>query len=44
MRYSTLMPDFKSAGSVALWVAGTLVIGTLFRIGWEIGGKLWGVF
>lgn len=34
----------KTAGSVALWVLGVLAFSTVARVGWEIGGVLWGAF
>lgn len=37
------MPDLKSGAGVALWVVGVLVLAMVARIGWEIGGKIWGI-
>lgn len=34
----------KDLGGVVVAILGTLCFGALFRIGWEIGGKLWGAF
>lgn len=33
-----------NGGNVVVWCLGMLAFGTLARIGWEIGGKLWGAF
>lgn len=29
------------AGNVALYILGSLVVGALFRLGWEVGGRVW---
>lgn len=28
-------------GQIAMYILGSLVVGCLFRIGWEIGGRVW---
>lgn len=37
------MPDLKSPSTFALWAFGVLVLATVARVGWEIGGRLWGL-
>lgn len=33
-----------NAGNVVVWALGLTAGGCLLRIGWELGGKLWGAF
>lgn len=33
-----------NAGNVVVYCLGMFAFGCLVRIGWEIGGKLWGAF
>ena len=35
------MVKLDNAAGIATSIAGLLVGGALFRIGWEIGGKIW---
>ena len=36
--------DFKSGSNVVSWVVGVLVLSLVARVGWELGGKVWGMF
>lgn len=36
--------DASNVGSVVMTVLGWLAFGALVRLGWELGGKLWGAF
>lgn len=38
------MEKIPNAGAIVFWVAGVLVFGVVARVGWEIGGRLWGAF
>lgn len=38
------MPDLKTPAGFLLWTLGVLVLAIVARIGWELGGRLWGAF
>lgn len=38
------MLDMKTPAVFGMWVLGSLVVSIVGRIGWEIGGRLWGAF
>lgn len=33
----------ENGAQAALWVIGVLVLSMVARIGWEIGGRIWGI-
>ncbi len=37
------MPDMKTPAGFLFWTLGVLVFGCVIRIGWEIGGRVWGI-
>ena len=37
------MPEVRTPAAAAMWVVGVLVLAIVARIGWELGGRLWGV-
>jgi hypothetical protein len=34
----------SSTGQAVIYMFGVVACGTLFRLGWELGGALWRVF
>jgi len=40
----SLSPDLRSPGNLVLWILGTLALACVARLGWEMGGVLWGAF
>lgn len=39
-----MKPEWNTPVSFLLWTVGVLVLATVARIGWEVGGKVWGLF
>lgn len=38
------MPDLKTPQGALFWAIGVLATGVVFRLGWELGGKIWSLF
>ena len=38
------MPDLKTPVGFLAWTIGVPAFSLVARIGWEIGGKIWGLF
>lgn len=37
------MPNWKTPSGAILWVVGVICTAVILRIGWELGGKVWGL-
>ncbi len=36
-------PDIKTPASFLFWTLGVVALGTFARVGWELGGLVWGL-
>jgi len=38
------MNSWKTPSNAFIWAIGILILALVARVGWEMGGKVWGMF